>query len=56
MGVMMQAFYWDCPKVDNKEFTWWRVRWCAMLFWIAVWIFTRSRLWLLRIYKALVGN
>jgi hypothetical protein len=30
MGVMMQAFYWDCPKVDNKEFAWWRVRWCAM--------------------------
>ncbi len=23
MGVMMQAFYWDCPKVDNKEFAWW---------------------------------
>ncbi|MBR8827524.1 MAG: alpha-amylase [Gomphosphaeria aponina SAG 52.96 = DSM 107014] len=23
MGVMMQAFYWDCPKVDNKEFVWW---------------------------------
>jgi alpha-amylase len=23
MGVMMQTFYWDCPKVDNKEFAWW---------------------------------
>jgi alpha-amylase len=23
MGVMMQSFYWDCPKVDNKEFAWW---------------------------------
>jgi alpha-amylase len=23
MGVMMQAFHWDCPKVDNKEFVWW---------------------------------
>lgn len=23
MGVMMQAFYWDCPRVDNKEFQWW---------------------------------
>lgn len=23
MGVMIQAFYWDCPKVDNKEFIWW---------------------------------
>lgn len=24
MGVMMQAFYWDCPRVDNKEFSWWK--------------------------------
>src|ERR1700712_3839827 len=23
MGVLLQAFYWDCPKRDNKEFTWW---------------------------------
>ena len=23
MGVMMQAFYWDCPKHENKEFQWW---------------------------------
>lgn len=23
MGVMMQAFHWDCPRVDNREFTWW---------------------------------
>lgn len=23
MGVMMQTFYWDCPKVDNKEYIWW---------------------------------
>lgn len=23
MGVILQAFYWDCPKIDNKEFTWW---------------------------------
>jgi alpha-amylase len=23
MGVMMQAFYWDCPRHDNQEFTWW---------------------------------
>jgi alpha-amylase len=22
MGVMLQAFYWDCPRVDNKEFRW----------------------------------
>lgn len=24
MGVMLQAFYWDCPRVENKEFKWWR--------------------------------
>jgi alpha-amylase len=23
MGVMMQAFYWDCPREENKEFAWW---------------------------------
>lgn len=23
MGVMMQAFFWDCPRLDNKEFQWW---------------------------------
>src|SRR5690242_17791556 len=23
MGVIMQAFYWDCPKLENKEFQWW---------------------------------
>ncbi len=23
MGVIMQAFYWDCPKLENKEFKWW---------------------------------
>lgn len=23
MGVMMQAFYWDCPRVDGREFQWW---------------------------------
>ncbi len=23
MGVLMQAFYWDCPKVDQQEFNWW---------------------------------
>ncbi|HQU37636.1 MAG TPA: alpha-amylase family glycosyl hydrolase, partial [Anaerolineales bacterium] len=23
MGVMMQAFYWDCPRLENKEFQWW---------------------------------
>jgi alpha-amylase len=23
MGVMLQAFYWDCPKEEQKEFQWW---------------------------------
>ena len=23
MGVMMQAFYWDCPREENREFAWW---------------------------------
>ena len=23
MGVMLQAFYWDCPRIDQKEYQWW---------------------------------
>ena len=23
MGVLMQAFYWDCPKLEGKEYHWW---------------------------------
>jgi alpha-amylase len=23
MGVLMQAFYWDCPRLDQREFAWW---------------------------------
>lgn len=23
MGVMLQSFYWDCPREDNKEYQWW---------------------------------
>jgi alpha-amylase len=23
MGVMMQTFHWDCPRLDKKEFQWW---------------------------------
>ena len=23
MGVILQGFYWDCPKLENQEFTWW---------------------------------
>lgn len=24
MGVIMQAFYWDCPKAEKQEHTWWK--------------------------------
>jgi alpha-amylase len=24
MGVLMQAFHWDCPRVDGQEHGWWR--------------------------------
>jgi len=23
MGVLMQAFYWDCPRLEGKEHAWW---------------------------------
>ncbi len=23
MGVMLQAFYWDCPRHEGQEFAWW---------------------------------
>ena len=23
MSAMMQAFYWDCPREDQREFEWW---------------------------------
>jgi alpha-amylase len=23
MGVIMQAFYWDCPRIEGKEYEWW---------------------------------
>ncbi|MFZ0453157.1 MAG: alpha-amylase family glycosyl hydrolase, partial [Ignavibacteriaceae bacterium] len=23
MGVIMQSFYWDSPKLENKEAEWW---------------------------------
>src|SRR5438045_4017484 len=23
MGVLMQAFYWDCPRLDSQEYNWW---------------------------------
>ncbi len=24
MGVMLQAFYWDCPRMEKKEYRWWK--------------------------------
>ncbi|MFZ5818555.1 MAG: alpha-amylase family glycosyl hydrolase [Chloroflexota bacterium] len=24
MGVMLQTFYWDCPREEDKEFQWWK--------------------------------
>src|SRR6185436_14566442 len=23
MGVMMQAFYWDCPAIEQRDGQWW---------------------------------
>ena len=23
MGVMLQSFFWDCPRVDGREYQWW---------------------------------
>jgi alpha-amylase len=23
MGVMLQVFYWDCPRIENREHAWW---------------------------------
>jgi hypothetical protein len=23
MGVILQAFYWDCPQAENREHQWW---------------------------------
>ena len=23
MGVIMQAFYWDCPRLESREYEWW---------------------------------
>ena len=23
MGVIMQSFYWDCPRIEGKEYQWW---------------------------------
>lgn len=23
MGVLLQAFYWDCPVLESREHQWW---------------------------------
>jgi len=23
MGVLLQAFYWDCPALEGRERAWW---------------------------------
>jgi len=23
MSILMQAFYWDCPRLDKREHDWW---------------------------------
>jgi alpha-amylase len=51
MGVMMQAFYWDCPRVDGKEFQWWNFL-CRNIPSLATTGFTA--LWLPPVYKG--GN
>lgn len=25
MGVLMQAFYWDCPREEDQEYAWWKL-------------------------------
>ena len=49
MGVMLQAFYWDCPRLDNKEFQWWE-HVCSRLPSLAQVGFTS--LWLPPVHKA----
>ncbi|MGE5644126.1 MAG: alpha-amylase family glycosyl hydrolase, partial [Byssovorax cruenta] len=49
MGVMMQAFFWDCPRVDHREFQWWDYV-CGQLPALAKVGFTS--LWLPPIHKA----
>jgi len=43
MGVILQAFYWDCPREDHKEFQWWntvreQVPWLAKVGFSALWL------------------
>lgn len=43
MGVIMQAFYWDCPVKENQEYQWWnfvkaKIRSLADAGFTAVWL------------------
>ncbi len=43
MGVMMQAFYWDCPRAEGQERQWWnyvkeRVATLAEVGFTALWL------------------
>lgn len=43
MGVMMQAFYWDCPRLEGVEHAWWprlekEVRGLAQAGFTALWL------------------
>jgi alpha-amylase len=43
MGVMMQAFHWDCPRLDGQEYRWWehvreRVAGLARVGFTALWL------------------
>lgn len=49
MGIIMQAFYWDCPREDKREFQWWNTI-CQQVPHLAQTGFTA--LWLPPIHKA----
>jgi alpha-amylase len=43
MGVIMQAFYWDCPRLEGKEYQWWNhvngeIPWLKAAGFTAIWL------------------
>jgi alpha-amylase len=43
MGVIMQAFYWDCPRLEGKEYQWWNhvngeIPWLRATGFTALWL------------------
>jgi alpha-amylase len=43
MGVIMQAFYWDCPRLEGKEYQWWNhvngeIPWLRAAGFTALWL------------------